>query len=470
MQRERLVALRDDDPELLERIAEARRAGAIPLVGDSRWPAEQWAVAHRVVDSADPLPGIAWASLTSGTTALPRVVLRSAESWSRSFPLVERLLEADADDVVALTAPASSSLTLFSIAHALGGGPRVALAGPVRRPTGAVAVDSVGTSAGARAGSPRSTREHAPTDPEYGDPSAHEPRFCAPRSAPSAFATADLAEATRFHGTPQGLARLLDARERTGASSGIRVALIGGSRLDRALRERAAHAGIRIVAYYGAAELSFVAVDQGDGLRAADGVELETRDDALWVRSPFVAAGYLRGAGLRGGALERDARGFATVGDRARVDPATGALTLLGRRDGAILSASATVVPEEVEDVLRDLPGIADLVVVGVPAAGIGELVVAVVEPEGAARPSGRRDPGGLRDPGEADAGDRSEASGPARPLTASALRAVAAERLTGPSRPRRWFAGELPRTPSGKIARGEVVRRLAEGAFRLIE
>jgi acyl-CoA synthetase (AMP-forming)/AMP-acid ligase II len=290
-------------------------------------------------------------------------VLRSAESWRASFATVAGLLDAGPQDVVLLPAPPSSSLSLFSLAHALDGGPRPLLGG-----------------AGATGGGPP----------------------------------------TCLHGTPQALRAVLDA----GAPPTLRTALIGGSHLDAALRERAAAAGIRVTAYYGAAELSFVAVDTGDGLRAFPGVELRIVDGELWVRSPFVALGYGEG----GGPLRRE-DGWATVGDRAELTD--GRLRLLGRADDAILSASATIVPEEVEAMLRSVRGIRDAVVFGLPREPVGALVAAFVELDGA---------------------------------TAADLRAASAAHLAPAHRPRQWFAGELPRTANGKPARAEAVRRALAG------
>ncbi|WP_158865739.1 class I adenylate-forming enzyme family protein [Leifsonia sp. AG29] len=365
-----LVPLRDDDPALLDRVGEAKGRDDVPLVLDSRAPAAQTAAAVAAASRAD-LGGIGWAALTSGSSGSPRVVLRTDRSWAASFATVARLLDAGPDDAVALTAPASSSLTLFSLAHALGGGPRPLL------------------------------RDHS--------------------------------AATCFHGTPEGLRRLVES----GTAPHLRSALVGGSRLDPELRVAAETAGIRVTSYYGAAELSFVAIDRGDGLVPFPGVEVELRDGDVWVRSGFVASGY---AGAPG-PLRREGA-WATVGDRAEWGGAEGRgdrLRLLGRADDAILSASATIVPDEVEGALRSVPGVRDAVVFGLPVSRVGSLVAAMIEPEGAS------------------------------PSLAE-LRARAAERLAPAHRPRRWFAGELPRTASGKPARAEAVRRVLAGEVRALE
>jgi acyl-CoA synthetase (AMP-forming)/AMP-acid ligase II len=362
-----VVVLRGSPDELVDRIRTVRAHGDVPLVGDDRWPAAQWS-AVRELTVAGPVPsGAAWAALTSGTSGAPRVVLRTAASWERSFAAVSELLtdRTPTEQLIMLPAPPASSLTLFSLAHALAGGP--------------------------------------------------QPVFPGGRAA---------TEATLFHGTPQALRTLLEAR----ALPRLRTALVGGSHLDARLRADAELRGVRVISYYGAAELSFVALDEGRGLRAFPGVEIDVRNGELWVRSPYTALGYLG----QSGPLRADGA-WATVGDLATIDG--GVLTLRGRGDDAILTASATVVPDEVEAGLRMLPGVTDAVVFGIPTGGIGALVAAMVEVD---------------------------ADGPTP--TARRLRSMSATRFAPAHRPRVWFAGRLPRTASGKPARAEVRRQVVAG------
>lgn len=367
-----IVVLGGSGEGLLDRLRAVRADGDVPLVGNDRWPAAHWD-AVRELAASRPVPAEAgWATLTSGTSGTPRIVLRSAASWERSFEAVSALLAspggADAEQRILLPSPPASSLTLFSLAHALAGGPR-------------------------------------PVLPD----------------------SADRAEATVLHGTPQALSAVLAA----GDLPHLRTALIGGSHLPAGLRAEAEYRGVRVVSYYGAAELSFVALDTGDGHRAFPGAELEIRQGELWVRSPYLALGYLGGPGP-----VRTAGDWMSVGDLATLED--GVLTVHGRRDAAILTASATVIPDEVEAGLRTLPGIADAVVLGLPTDGIGALVAAMIEPEpGAAVP------------------------------TARALRSLAATRFTSSHRPRIWFEGPVPRTESGKPARAEALRRVQAGEVR---
>jgi long-chain acyl-CoA synthetase len=372
----RIVPLRGGAPaELVRRALEVRAAGDVPLLGDDRWSEPYWRAVCDRAAAAGPQPGQAWATTTSGTTGAPRIVLRTADSWASSFAPVAQLLGAGPDDVLALASPPASSLSLFSIAHAAAAGFTLIM-----------------------------PRRHVLTADEAQD-------------------------ATLFHGTPSGLRQLLD----DGRPPRLRAALVGGASLGPALRDRATALGVRVVSYYGAAELSFVAVDDGTdpaqpGLRAFPGVELEVRDEVLWVRSPYLASSSLG----EPGALHRDGD-WATVGDRARLDGVR--LSLLGRRDDAILTAAATVIPSDVEEALRLVDDIADAVVFGLPNDGVGELVTAVVEARPGARP------------------------------TRAELRAAVSRLLPPSHHPRRWFiVDELPRTTTGKAARAVLIECVRAG------
>jgi 3-oxocholest-4-en-26-oate---CoA ligase len=73
---------------------------------------------------------------------------------------------------------------------------------------------------------------------------------------------------------------------------------------------------------------------------------------------------------------------YSIAGDYAQVDP-DGTIRLLGRGSACINTGGEKVYPEEVELVLREHPSVVDCVVVGVPDARFGEIVVAVVQGTG---------------------------------------------------------------------------------------
>jgi fatty-acyl-CoA synthase len=73
-------------------------------------------------------------------------------------------------------------------------------------------------------------------------------------------------------------------------------------------------------------------------------------------------------------------RRYSIPGDYATVE-ADGTIRLLGRGSACINTGGEKVYPEEVELTLRSHPSVFDCVVVGVPDARWGEMVVAIVEP-----------------------------------------------------------------------------------------
>lgn len=231
--------------------------------------------------------------------------------------------------------------------------------------------------------------------------------------------------ATAVHAVPAALHALLDGLP---AGARLRRVVTAGAAMPAALVERVHGRGLKLVEYYGAAELSFVAAGRPPGpLRPFPGAELDIRDGEIWVRSPYLADGYLGTTG----ALRRDGSGFATVGDRGSV--VDGALIVHGRGDTAITTGGATVLAEDVEAALLAHPGVAEAVAVGTPSHRWGEVVTAVIRPH------------------------------PGADLTG--LRAAARAALSPAARPRRYLlADTLPRTPGGKVARGQVRDALRDG------
>jgi long-chain acyl-CoA synthetase len=133
-----------------------------------------------------------------------------------------------------------------------------------------------------------------------------------------------------------------------------------------------------------------------------------------WNRPEESAAVLLRGGWLRTGDIAvADADGFVRIVDRIKE---------------LIITGGFNVYPSEVEDVLRDLPEIDDLAVVGVRRGDTGEEVVVAVVPAAGATVDPER------------------------------VRAYARERLTGYKVPRRVvIVDDLPRSQIGKILRRRV-------------
>lgn len=126
-------------------------------------------------------------------------------------------------------------------------------------------------------------------------------------------------------------------------------------------------------------------------------------------------------------------KGWATYGDLGYVNE-EGYLFLSDRRADLILSGGVNVYPQEIESVLMRHPAVADVAVVGVPDAELGEVPKAVIE---------------LRD------------SGAATPELAQAIVDACQGQLGRLKLPRTVvFDERLPRTPTGKLLRRELKDR----------
>ncbi|CPR12927.1 AMP-binding protein [Mycobacterium bohemicum DSM 44277] len=146
----------------------------------------------------------------------------------------------------------------------------------------------------------------------------------------------------------------------------VPVATVGAPRPDEA--ERAAATDGRP----GIAEIRIVANDA-----APDG------DGEICVRGPQMLTGYRH---PEDDADSFDAAGFFRTGDLGRwVDGEY--LVVTGRAKDVIIRNGENISAKEVEDLLADHPGIAEIAVVGVPDERTGERACAVIVPAGSARP-----------------------------------------------------------------------------------
>lgn len=140
--------------------------------------------------------------------------------------------------------------------------------------------------------------------------------------------------------------------------------------------------------FYGSTEGQFTACRSEDWLehpgtvgRARPGRSLSTDDDGrLWcVVPPHARFTYLGAPEQTAAAWRNTPDGPAfTVGDVGRIDP-DGYVHLDGRRTDLIISGGVNVYPLEVESALRDVPGVSDVAVYGVPDPDWGQRVCAAV-------------------------------------------------------------------------------------------
>lgn len=192
-----------------------------------------------------------------------------------------------------------------------------------------------------------------------------------------------------LYATPAQLRLLLETGEE--ALPALRLVLVGGSKLDRALR-----AALAVVApqadlreFYGAAETSFVTLsDAGcppDSVgRAYPGVALSIRSAAgvvlgdgalgeVWVRSPYLCEGY---AGDMAG-RPLGIRGWMSVGEMGWLEQ--GMLHLAGRVGRMVTVADQNVFPEEIEGFLAGLAGVRRVAVLPRRDPLRGQVLVAVI-------------------------------------------------------------------------------------------
>ncbi len=177
----------------------------------------------------------------------------------------------------------------------------------------------------------------------------------------------------------------------------VRLALTGAAKMpEEAMRRLRDRFGLELSEGYGLTEASPV-VTSSAGLptkigsvgKVLDGVDVrlvdESGDDALegdageiWVKGPNVFQGYLHDPEQTAKVLTAD--GWLRTGDIATVD-ADGYLYLVDRAKDLIIVSGFNVYPAEVEEILTEHPGVAEVGVVGVPHPHTGEAVKAFVVP-----------------------------------------------------------------------------------------
>jgi len=180
---------------------------------------------------------------------------------------------------------------------------------------------------------------------------------------------------------PPMLARLLEAGIMPPPT--LRVALLGGQALERTLAQRALTAGWPLYLGYGMSETCALVASRavraaaGAATDAVDTCTLEPLPDVrlaappcgaepgrLRLSAPMLMAGYANPRRVRG--LGLDADGWLTTADHACLTP-EGALRIIGRADERLIVAGVKVSPAEIEERLRQAPGVTDCLVVGLP-------------------------------------------------------------------------------------------------------
>lgn len=252
---------------------------------------------------------------------------------------------------------------------------------------------------------------------------------------------------TRVVAVPALVQALSDAARRDPARfAALELVVTGGANLSAALREGllAVLPGVRLISYYGAAEIGFIGDSRGgDGtlISVYEGIGFEIRSSSgaavpdgelgtLWIDAAACSDSYLAGTT---DAVLRGPDGWASVEDQGRI--VDGKLELVGRAGDIAVTGGHKVALTEVERAFEGLPGVGAVCAVALPHARLGSVVALVVE-------------------------------GPTDVVpTKDALRLLAKERLAPQFVPRQWYRIDaLPRTVGGKIRRTETVALVTGG------
>ena len=225
---------------------------------------------------------------------------------------------------------------------------------------------------------------------------------------------------------------------------------LGGSTVPLAVAERATALGLSLVRMYGSTEHPSITGSYHtdpehqrlatDG-RPLEGVEIRLLDDVgrpvpvgrpgeIWSRGPDCCMGYTDPALT---AAMFDDAGWYRTEDVGVLD-AAGFLSITDRKKDIIIRGGENVSAVEVEELLMTVPGVMEVAVVAAPDPRMGEQVCAFV----------RLGPGA--DPVDLD-------------QVRTALDAAGLARQKWPEQ--LHLIDELPRTPSGKVKKEELRRRL---------
>lgn len=205
-------------------------------------------------------------------------------------------------------------------------------------------------------------------------------------SADALLGMVEARRANRIYGLPVVWKRILEADLSAYDLSTLDQLDTGTSatpiELLRDMKARFPRARIRI--YYGSTE-----VGTGNALCDADvlrkpgsvgpaAVSVDVRlgpDGEICIRSPFLCDGYFDDPAATASAL---VDGWFHTGDLGAFDD-EGYLSITGRKKEVLRTGGESVSPAEVEAVLRDVPGIEDVALVGLPDPHWGDLLCAAV-------------------------------------------------------------------------------------------
>ena len=172
---------------------------------------------------------------------------------------------------------------------------------------------------------------------------------------------------------PTQLHRMLASAADVAALSSLRAVLLGGGPIDPVLRDRAADAGVRVVATYGASETAGGCVYDGHPL---DGVAVALSEGGrIRITGPVLFDQYDGDPELTAATL---VDGWFLTSDAGRFDE-DGRLRVYGRLDDVVISGGVNVPLPAVAARLSAHPSVVAVEVLGVPDPEWGQRVVAFV-------------------------------------------------------------------------------------------
>lgn len=237
---------------------------------------------------------------------------------------------------------------------------------------------------------------------------------------------------TDVYGVPTWYHRWVDTMVRfPEAFSRLRLMVSGSDGLSAAASDAVfAATGQRILERYGMTETVMLTSNPFAGERRAGTVGTPLRNVELRLVGGEI---QVRGSSVFGGYRPRpDAGAFVDgwfkTGDAGEFDEA-GYLKITGRKKDLVIVGGVNVSPAEVDALLRDTPGVAEIGCCGVPDADLGEVVFAAIVLDGSC--SERETLANLE---------------------------VAARGMSGLKRPRHYrVVDQLPRNALGKLQRGKI-------------
>ncbi|MGF0320212.1 o-succinylbenzoate--CoA ligase [Nocardia fluminea] len=171
---------------------------------------------------------------------------------------------------------------------------------------------------------------------------------------------------------PTQLIKSLDSPVAAKALAELDGVLVGGAATPAPILDRARDLGITVVRTYGMSETCGGCVYEGVPL---DGTEVRIEDGRVILGGAMIARGYRN---------LPDHPAFAEPGWFRTEDAGSfedGVLSISGRLDEAIMTGGLLVIPQVVEAVLANHPGIRECIVLGLPDERLGQRVAVAIVP-----------------------------------------------------------------------------------------